>query len=276
MCGPDNVSIVGQEKSISDQIRIDGSIAEIATANTPEKRSPRPHQPARAGTAIEANRTREFASDRLSINEEQDVEHIFHLCDVDDSGEISKQEFFRFFLDLPRVSPWVAEVLGVKRIKPDVLFAEIDSDHDKTITLEELRTYITNQLSLHHGSLTDSILQGSRKHIDEVDDEANEPEDETLDGGMKKRLSLVQAQDIQAIFETCDLDGSGDISKQEFYRFCLALPRVSPWISEVLGVKRIKPDVLFSQIDCNNDKSITQKELREYISKQLRCQQSGS
>merc|ERR1740130_714238 len=98
---------------------------------------------------------------------------------------------------------------------------------------------------------------------------------ERLTVGVGRRSRLSNEQQIDLIFDSCEVLKNGEISLAEFSALCIK----RPIIAEAVGMKRkesadgkrrkrIGQDDLFAQIDTDRSGQVTRQELRAFVWKQ--------
>lgn len=173
----------------------------------------------------------------LSEKEKDEAKLMFELCDSEGQKEITLTDFAKMCMD----NRYVASFVGVRDASAEDALQKLVSKAGKDkLSWDEFETMITQ---MHSG----------RGDVPRLSDE----------------------QELDLIFDNCDILRQGEIHKAAFVALCVKHPTVA----KVLGfkpkqtgdgkaAKRIGQDELFAQIDTDGSGQVTRNELRAFVWKQ--------
>ncbi|XP_059193477.1 ras and EF-hand domain-containing protein homolog [Centropristis striata] len=177
------------------------------------------------------------AKRRMSQEERTRLSSLFHAYDVDNSGCIEKQEFST-----------ICQELHVPSQEADGIFERLDVDNDGTVTLEE-------------------FISGFRERHQEKEDDTEDEKSSGSEGDFPsdtehlissqthppiRGMSAEEQERLRTLFQTYDVDNSGEIERNEFLTICAELQ-----------VSADEAERIFNRLDVDNDGTVT---LVEFIS----------
>ncbi|XP_060894830.1 ras and EF-hand domain-containing protein homolog [Labrus mixtus] len=174
----------------------------------------------------------------MSEEERQRLTSLFHAYDVDNSGQIEKNEFFT-----------ICQELWVPSQEAEGIFNRLDVDNDGTVTLEE---FISGFSERHDEEEEDS--QNEDKNSSKSDEDFPDNDEHLICSQTHpsiKRMSAEEQERLRALFRTYDVDNSGSIERNEFLTIC----------SE-LQVPATEADRIFDRLDVDQNGTVT---LQEFI-----------
>ncbi|XP_056889674.1 ras and EF-hand domain-containing protein homolog [Takifugu flavidus] len=179
-----------------------------------------------------------MASAHMGEDQERRLRSLFHAYDVDNSGCIEKNEFFTICQEL-QVSP--QEVDGI--------FDRLDVDRDGTVTLEEfIGGFQERGLGSKDGMEMDDDDAGSEGGLSDCEGLLVSRRTQPSITGM----SAEERERLRSLFNTYDVDHSGQIEKNEFLTICAELQ-----------VSTEEAERIFNRLDVDQDGTVT---LMEFIS----------
>ncbi|CAJ1068951.1 ras and EF-hand domain-containing protein homolog isoform X1 [Xyrichtys novacula] len=174
----------------------------------------------------------------MSEEERKRLTTLFHAYDVDNSGEIEKNEFIT-----------ICQELCVPAQEADGIFNRLDVDKDGTVTLEEFIRGFSEQ---HQGDGKDDS-ENEDKNSSKSDD--GFPNNDNVISSTThptiKRMSAEEQDRLRSLFRTYDVDNSGSIERNEFLTICAELQ-----------VPAAEADRIFDRLDVDGNGTVT---LQEFI-----------
>ncbi|XP_036955043.1 ras and EF-hand domain-containing protein homolog isoform X5 [Acanthopagrus latus] len=174
----------------------------------------------------------------MSMDERKRLTLLFNAYDEDNSGQIEKDEFFT-----------ICKELQVPSNEAEKIFKRLDVDKDGTVTLEEFISGFKDQ-DLEDKDDSESDYMNSKSG-----GEFSDNEELVVSSGPPRSIKGMSAEEqdrLRTLFQTYDVDNSGEIEKSEFLIIC-----------GELQVPEAEAERIFNRLDFNGDGTVT---LEEFIS----------
>ncbi|XP_071369553.1 ras and EF-hand domain-containing protein-like [Centroberyx affinis] len=152
----------------------------------------------------------------VSKVEQRGLRTLFHAYDVDNSGEIEKNEFFT-----------ICQELNVPESEAENIFNRLDINKDGTVTLEEFLSGFQDRHQKEECDTEPECRNSSSKArgcARSKGPKRGVPNSaDSQQGSSIKGMSAEEQDRLRTLFHTYDVDNSGEIEKNEFFTICQEL-----------------------------------------------------